>query len=809
MGAVQERIVVAFHGSPELLRDHNAGYFEHALAIRTSAEVYGASLCAWGGETLAFAFGPDELDEAISFAIEHAHERHSELRMGVGVAQGNLRDLTDRGSLTGLSWGTAMILAEQLARLARPGEVLLDPELPGARSGELLITGKRGVELRGGVIVRGLRLDVAVPYRRDALAKVGRLREAPVLVGRDVELSRITLLPGFMGVIRARPGAGGTRMLREARKKIGAPRNLAITPAHLPREPLAALRTAFARSSATSRMPILSPHQTEVLDAIIAGRGGRPDEIAELLDAWLGPVDGSGGLLTIDDVDLIDSATLDVIARAVIAKGFALIIRTGEDTQLPSLLAPLPMMFEVQLGLLPFSASLVLTQAFCGDAITDDAARRWAVRGGGLPLGIREALAEGLSSGELRWTGEKAEPRSRTSGRGRAAPPTAWLTRRARHLSSGARASLVALVLLGGDAPLPMLDAIACLVEGLGARFATVEAALKSGGWVVASEPDWVAFTSRSAMQAIESSLDVGTRVMWHRMIWRTLEPHVSTLGLAELAHHAAKAEEEHVAASLAASAAFGATNVGLGLSAAELAIEARRHDPDIDVPEQGTEVDLQSDVTPIEAGASIASLIEATIDELPISVAGMSPISLRAPADSTPMSLPRPSVADALAALRSDPDAEEDPEVMAARLPRLAKQALFEGDLATLDQVLMSLRVTGEHDALVERMGAFHALGRGNHAEAFRKLNAAEEMTGRDVRQRLSHGIALASVGSVDGALLETLEALSQARHERDYRGEQACARFLAYLSAAMGQPREASIWTRVAQDAVEATRG
>jgi len=46
-------------------------------------------------------------------------------------------------------------------------------------------------------------------------------------------------------------------------------------------------------------------------------------------------------------------------------------------------------------------------------------------------------------------------------------------------------------------------------------------------------------------------------------------------------------------------------------------------------------------------------------------------------------------------------------------------------------------------------------------------------------------------------------------ARQERDHRGEQACARFLAYLSAAMGQPREASVWTRVAQDAVDSARG
>lgn len=806
---MQERIVVAFHGSPALLRDQNVGYFEHALTIRTSAEVYGASLCAWAGESFAFDFGPDELDEALSFATEHVHDKHSGPKFGVGIAQGKLRDLMDRGSLTGLSWGTATVLAEQLARLARPGEVLLDPDLPGARSGELLMSGKRGMELRGGVVVRGLRLDVAIPYRRDALAKVGRLLECPPLVGRDAELSRISLLPGFMGVLRGRPGAGGTRMLREARKKIGAPRNLAITPPHLPREPLAALRAALARSVSTERLPNLSVYQMEVLDSIIAGHGTSAEAASDLLDAWLAPVEGRGGLLTIDDVHLVDSATLDVVALALIAKGFALIVRTGEDTQLPAALAPLPTMFEVPLGLLPFSAAVALACGFCADAITDDAARRWATRGAGLPLGIREALAEGLSTGELRWAGEKAEPRGATSGRGRAAPPATWMIRRARTLSTGARASLIALALLGGDAPIPTIDAIACLIEGPGARFASVESALTMGGWVHAPEPDWVALTSHSLREALESSLDAGSRVMWHRMIWRSLEHHVSTLGLAELAHHASRAEEEHIAASLAASAAFGASNVGLTLAAMELATEARKHDPEIEVPELPQAAGLVEDVTPIEPGTAIASLIEATIDELPIAIAGMAPISFRAPAESLPISFPRPSVADALAALRADPAVDEDPDLMAARLPRLAKQALLEGDLPALDQVLLSLRVTGEHDALVERMGAFQALSKGNHAEAFRKLHAAEEAGGRDTRQRLSYGIALASIGSVDGALLETLEALAQARQDRDYRGEQACARFLAYLSAAMGQPREASVWARVAQDAVESSRG
>lgn len=807
---MQERIVIVFHGSTASLQDPNAGYFEHVLAIRTSAEVYGASLCAFGGETFAFDFGPDELDEALSFAIEHVHDKHNDIRFAVGIAQGNLRELSDRGVHTGLSWGRALVLAEQLARLARPGEVLLDPDMPGARSGELLISGKRGMELRGGVIIRGLRLDVAVPYRRDALARVGRLREAPPLVGRDVELSMISLMPGFLGVIRARSGAGGTRMLREARKKIAAPRTLALMPSHMPREPLSSLRAGFGRVMATERLPQLSSHQLEVLDAIVAGQGAGADAAAELLDAWLAPVDGRGGLLTIDDVTCVDSATLDVVARAVVAKGFALIIRTGEETQLPIPLASLPTMFELTLGLLPFRASVALAKGFVGDALTDEAAKRWAARGAGLPLGIREALAEGLSTGELRWLSDKADPRGPTSGRGKALQPDAWILRRARNLSTGARASLIALTLLGGDAPIPMIDAIACLIEGPGARFSAVESTLKGGGWVFSPEPDWVGMSSRTLMLAIESTLDSGTRVMWHRMIWRTLEHHVSTLGLAELAYHASCAEEEHVAAQLNASAAFGASNAGLALAASELALFARKFDPEIDVPEQiGEAVNLPEDVTPVEPATAIASLIEATIDELPAGIGGMSPISLRAPPESLPFSSPRPSVADALAALRADPAVDEDPDLMAARLPRLAKQALLEGDLATLDQVLLNLRVTGEHDALVERMSAFQALAKSNHGEAFRRLQVVEELSGRDIRERLSHAVALASVGAIDGALLATLEGLALARQERDYRGEQACARFLAYLSAAMGQPREASVWARVAQDAVESSRG
>jgi len=171
-----------------------------------------------------------------------------------------------------------------------------------------------------------------------------------------------------------------------------------------------------------------------------------------------------------------------------------------------------------------------------------------------------------------------------------------------------------------------------------------------------------------------------------------------------------------------------------------------------------------------------------------------------------------RTSVAEALTALGEDPEASEDPDVMAKRLSTLVRQALMEGDVQTMEHLIVRLRVTGEHDALVDRMSAFVLLGRGDPGEALRKLREATlsmDSPGARARALLSYGIALASVGEMDRALLEALSALARAREASDRRGEQACARFLSYLSAAMGQTQAATVWNKVAQTSGEALRG
>jgi hypothetical protein len=138
--------------------------------------------------------------------------------------------------------------------------------------------------------------------------------------------------------------------------------------------------------------------------------------------------------------------------------------------------------------------------------------------------------------------------------------------------------------------------------------------------------------------------------------------------------------------------------------------------------------------------------------------------------------------------------------------LAEMAKKALLQGDTEALEKLITKLRDSGTHDDLVERMSGFVALRRGATADALRRLRAATEAVkepAQRARARLAYGVALASAGRTESALLEALEALARAREARDPHGEHACALFLARLSAAAGHPDAASAWAIVASKA------
>jgi hypothetical protein len=132
-----------------------------------------------------------------------------------------------------------------------------------------------------------------------------------------------------------------------------------------------------------------------------------------------------------------------------------------------------------------------------------------------------------------------------------------------------------------------------------------------------------------------------------------------------------------------------------------------------------------------------------------------------------------------------------------------MAKRALLGGDVEALERLIAELRETGAHADLVERMSGFVALRRGATADALRRLRVATEAVkepAQRARARLAYGVALASAGRTESALLEALEALARAREAGDPHGEHACALFLARLSAAAGHADSASVWALIA---------
>ncbi len=161
-------------------------------------------------------------------------------------------------------------------------------------------------------------------------------------------------------------------------------------------------------------------------------------------------------------------------------------------------------------------------------------------------------------------------------------------------------------------------------------------------------------------------------------------------------------------------------------------------------------------------------------------------------------------------------PSSMRQPEPPSMRQPdpvtEMAKRALLQGDVAALERLITELNVTGEHADLVERMSGFVALRRGATADALRRLRAATEAArepAQRARSRLAYGVALASAGRTESALLEALEALARAREAADPHGEHACALFLARLSAAAGHADAASVWAMVAAKADAAQPG
>jgi hypothetical protein len=517
------------------------------------AEAFGGRVCAFGSRSVAFEFADDELEEAILLALGESEAERELAALApwrIGIAEGELLRLAETGPLAPLAWGKPLVTAVALARIAHAGEVIIDPEVRAVARGEVLTSATRlGKDAAEGL--RGLVVDPRHALRPGAKTIITELVR-PTLVGHQAVLDELMASGPKVAVIRADPGYGGTRLLSEIEATLAPARSLFLRSAGA--EPLGALRRAFARSVAMSGStePSLPPGHRRGLERLLAGDGLDVRLGAELVARWVAP----SGAILVDDAMEVDDPSLDVIAGAAeIEEGrLRIVARLDAHTALPPALEALAEGPTLNLGPLPRTAAERLAASAAQGNLLPDEARRWARRGRFVPLGIVEALAEALASGELSGM-DDGVPTPRTGVDVRVQLDAKdWVSRRLKFVQPAPRVALRAVAVLGVEVEMRLVHELAAAMDAPDAE--SQASALLRDGWLVPSFEGFYVLPSRTHRDVVLSDIPEADRARWHDAASRVVEHSAGKLARAEAARHAALAGDHQRAVDLALVAA-------------------------------------------------------------------------------------------------------------------------------------------------------------------------------------------------------------------------------------------------------------
>jgi hypothetical protein len=646
------------------------------------------------------------------------------------------------------------------------------------------------------------------------------MRVAALVGGVGGASSSPSIERGSLIVLRADPGTGGTRYLTELASR--ASRALVVTPSGSSFEPLGALRRALARSITRELSPLLL-ELAGPLDKLLSGEGVSLDVATKLVTAFLWPkTEGQApGLLLLDDAKNVDPATLEACVQAARAStaAFGVVARLDATGGLPSVLAALPKTAEVEITPLSRDAAEELAGGCTNDALDSVARRRWARLAANVPLGVVESIAYGIVTGDLRWTDEKAAPRSRTSGRGKVRGAADWILLRARDESPSGRTLLCLIALLGGEARVTRLQHVLDRT----AQKIDVELALEElirGRWLVDTQEDWVGLPSRTHRDALAGLLDPDARNPLHRASAEVVQKDEGVFGRVEAAWHAMQAGDGPAAARILLASARGTATARLEASTTQLIAFARRADPSCE--EEALELLAnalaRAPSVPPSRARSAPPPRARSVPPVPLMPAiatidpdDLAPFEIEAH-DSEPPTIAKfelaPMAQQEILRAIEPVTASDDPEEAAAtsganiatRLGELAKEALLSADNAALERWVDGLRAAGENPMFTERLRALSRLGRGDIGDALRVLRRTRSaLDPRDHKLRcqtsLALGVALSVAGRPQEALLEGMDALARARHVGDERGAEACLAFLSKLYTSVGRAESVAL--------------
>lgn len=843
-----ERIVVSLRFRRQNSRaPDERSELESARLLLKRAEAMGAAVASWGPVTASFTFAPEDLEDAIEFVAgeEVAPARQS---MSAGISQGELLCFLESRGAVELARGRVVSRSLALARLARAGEILVDADLEAVVRGDLLTSGSRTACV-GGKELRGQLLDIDEPWRSAAERMLQQVR-TPAMLGRALAMRQAAAAPGALTIVRAEPGLGGTRFLRECLTSSPG-RRLYVGAAGFASEPLGALRKAIARSIEQGGMVNLPHAEQTVLQALLDGKGADIASTAYLLEEWLAPPAASApGIVVVDDANEVDAATLDVIATSLLGatRPFRCVARLDASSPLPAQFAPLPPGPEVELKTLSRPDSEKFVGSLLGHTGSAPWIQEWAHRGAGVPQAMTEAVLEAIASGELSMSTHGVKVRPRSIPRGRVMAASDWIARRWGMLEADARSVLCAVAVLGGDAPAALVDSLLQAAADAPVDLEGIATQLIVRGWLVEPQEQWLALPSRTHIKAVLECFPDARRPAWHRAASLVIEAAEGPLARAEAARQASLSSDRSRAARLYADAAKTASLALLEESSLELLAAARTEDPklaqqiesswprsDGEHPSfhappssfaaalvQKSHDEQRSSYPPVElpSGAAVAALQQVTVASSPVipkapavplvqaGAAALAASSPRPPIDS----VPEISIGEAIAEPRAPMLSILPPDFavkvkavdeLAARLPLVAREALSAKDMRPLEQLAELEPMTGERQRVIDRVRAMVALNKGDRSEALRVLQEAclqADQCGliEQSRSHLALALGLAQTGRALEALVEGIEALARARQASDATAETACLHFIHKVYEASGHQAEAAAWLR-----------
>ena len=488
------RLVVCLRWRPGD-QDASADAFADAAAsVVERLATLGGRLILWHPEWLCVDFGIEGLQDAIDFIVDRPHPSFS-----VGFAYGSLREVVDGGPMLAACFGPAIDSAMALARMARAGDVLVEPGLVKASGGELLVQGAR-VATIGSTRVRGFKLDLEHPQRSLECESVARLVEPPFLA----RVPNVEAQPGSLCVLAAAPGGGGSRALEEQRAA-QHPESLVLS-VNATGVPLGALRSALTKDRMTRDFPPLSPGGQAAWHSLSHGAGCSQQAAALLLGEWA-RARSAAGIVYVEDAAQVDFDSLEVLAAAVSVGELGAVILVDRDEALPEPLAELAVSQTLSVPDLDLPDAVTLLGRMTGEQLGAEWAERLAARGLPTPLGVTQSLVEALDSASFLWADAGVVPRVPRDEPPAPELPLTLLRRRLHYVEMTERLLLEAVAVLGGRAERIQ---VAALLKLAGRSVTSSDAAfafLERLGWLAVEAGDRLRLTTRTHRRAIAASL--------------------------------------------------------------------------------------------------------------------------------------------------------------------------------------------------------------------------------------------------------------------------------------------------------------